>query len=91
MIACLEDDDQSNNRLDNLRWGTHGDNRQDARRNGRLAVGGRSPHAKLTEDDIPEIRALAAAGVPQKHIAKQKGVESKAIRRILRGEGWKHV
>ena len=46
------------NRLENLRWGTSKENGQDTVMHGRSARGSRNPSAKLTEDNVKQIRAL---------------------------------
>lgn len=47
------DDDRQNNRLNNLRWGSHAENLEDARRNGRSLA---KPNRKLSADQVREIR-----------------------------------
>jgi hypothetical protein len=47
------DDNRQNNRLNNLRWGSHSENLEDARRNGKTLA---SPLRKLTPEQVREIR-----------------------------------
>ena len=47
--------------------------------------------AKLTETDIPYIRAALAAGESQASIGRRYGVSQPAIGYVKRGETWKHV
>lgn len=49
------------------------------------------PFAKLTEDDVREIRKLSENGLSQRKIAAQFDVSRGTIEPILRGETWKHV
>lgn len=49
------------------------------------------PQSKLTEADIPEIRAALAAGTAARAIARRFGVSDRAIRRIRDGATWSHV
>lgn len=93
MEALHWDDNPENNRIDNLRWGTHKENCEDKRRNGNLRVGKGSRHhlSKLTEEMIPMIRVLGNAGMKHGDIAARYGVTRPAISYALRGETWKHV
>jgi DNA invertase Pin-like site-specific DNA recombinase len=47
--------------------------------------------AKLTEDDVVEIRKLSNGGVHFKELSKEFGVSDTQIRRIVKKERWKHV
>lgn len=88
--ALHSDDDGSNNRLSNLRWGTRGDNLVDAVRNGRRPIGSHQHMAKLTEADIPRIRAMFGS-VSLVSIARHFGVSESIIRQIKTGRAWAHV
>lgn len=75
------------------------DNAEDARERGRLAIGSKAGPAKLTEEQILEIRARAALRSASYHdpingayaLAKEFGVSRPTISYILRNETWKHV
>lgn len=54
-------------------------------------VGEKSGRNKLTDDDIRDIRALAAKGSKQRDIAKIFGVSAGYISAILSGRYWNHV
>jgi len=88
-------DDPTDNRPENLAWGTHSDNLRDAYRNGRIdsAVRGIAHGmAKLTEDDVREIRRLYATGeFTQRELALRFGVSQMAIWEIVLRKTWKHV
>lgn len=84
--------------------GTAADNTQDRISKGRPGPadalrGKRSPktqgsrhvNAKLSEADIPEIRALLANGLPQTRIAARFEVSSTTINHIAHGKAWTHV
>lgn len=60
---------------------------------GRLKAkrGAEHSNAKLTEADIPEIRAAAASGESQQSIADRYGVSQRSISGIVRRTTWFHV
>lgn len=72
------DDDNTNNRLSNLCWGTQSENMQDLKRNGRFPsrIGERNAAAILTEDQVREIRRLY---VPR-HLRTATNVDRKGKR-----------
>jgi hypothetical protein len=85
-------DDPSDNRIENLAWGTHHDNAQDSIRNGTFQHGVLHWCAKLTEDIVREIRLLYATGnFTQKELALKFGVSQTTLSAIVRRETWKHV
>lgn len=56
------------------------------------SVGADNPKAKLTEENVREIRRLLAEGkLSQEKIGKIYGVEQTQISVIKRGKGWRHV
>ena len=71
--------------------GTNGDNNRDAKSKGRSARGRWHPGAKLTDDDVREIRRLGARGVGARPRAKQFSVSRALIRCIDSGKNWTHV
>lgn len=74
--------------------GTEADNSRDmeSRGRGNHPKGMRMAAAKLTDDDVREIRrAYAAGGISQQALADQYGVAQHAVSRIVRGLSWKHV
>src|SRR5262245_14943443 len=91
MECCHGDGNPANNRLVNLRWGTRCDNREDARRHGTLLFGSRNPSAKLTEEEVREIRRLCQQGLAQGKIAKWFSVSVRTIAQIKSREHWSHV
>lgn len=60
-------------------------------RNAPRVIGSNHPHAKLTEDQVFEIKAARRGGATQHALAKQFGVGRTTIQNILRGEIWRHV
>jgi len=88
------DDDPKNNKLTNLAWGLHADNMQDKKRNGRVwkPKGELHPNAKLTDDQIRQIRkAYKRYGKAHILLAKQFGISASNARYIGKGIGWSHV
>lgn len=95
------DGNPKNNRLSNLRWGTHTDNYWDSRRHGTAVVGtnhGKHPkgvsnnQSRLTDEDIVEIRARynrRTCSAPV--LAKEFGVSQPTISSIVRRRTWRHV
>lgn len=72
--------------------GTKGDNIRDAAAKGRAVVGEKNPFAKLTEEDVREIRRLY---VPRKmscrKLAKMFDCDPTTISLIIRRVRWAHV
>jgi hypothetical protein len=73
-----------------LRWATPSENSAERRVHGTSGTGSSNACAKLTESDIPEIRALAGA-VSITKIAERFGVSRGAVRLVLAGATWTHV
>lgn len=89
MECCHADRDVTNNRLDNLRWGTHADNESDRVRHGTVLCGDKHPRARLTAKAVQEIREIyAAGGIRQKDLAHRFGVHVMTINNILTGKRW---
>jgi len=83
-------------RPDHLHCGTNVDNHLDARRAGRAPVGERSGSAKLTPDDVMDIRQHcrphARDGVSSViALARLYGVSRDAVRRVIQRKSWSHV
>lgn len=69
-----------------LRWATRQENVADMERDATRLRGEKCAYAKLTEDDVREIRAMSASGVKGKEIAQQFGISYNYALRISRGE-----
>jgi hypothetical protein len=87
-------DDPTDNRTCNLAWGTYSDNTQDIIRNGGFPdrQGIANSYAKLTEDDVREIRLLYATGkCLQPELARRFAVSKMTISDVVRRKTWKHL
>jgi hypothetical protein len=83
------DRDPTNNRLENLRWGTAVENVNDTWLHGTRAKGSRVAQSKLTEADVRRIRELLAEGrLCQREIGELFGVASSSIASIKNRKAW---
>ena len=85
------DGDMSNNRPENLVWGTAKENASDRDRQGRGSQGERNCKAKLTAEDVREIRRLWDVGVTRQQLAERFSVGATNISEITRRHTWSHV
>lgn len=77
----------TDNRAENLAWGTRAENVEDKMRHGKaLAV--RRARAKLSLSAAEDIRARLAAGESGKAIARHYGVDPRTVTFIKRGKIW---
>lgn len=84
---------RTDNRLENLRWGTRSENIQDSKQHGTYNGGGqlgeKNKNAKLTKDKVRVIRYLRnVAKFSLKDIAWQFDVSVSAISEICSGRNW---
>ena len=88
------DGDRMNNALSNLRWATPRENYQDQIRHGtarKPPSGSLHQLAKLTEDDVVQIRERRARGEKPSLLAMEFGVSRPTISDILHRRTWNHV
>lgn len=80
-------------RPEHLFAGTNKDNVQDSKHKGRRAKqhGPYNPQAKLTEQDIRDIRFYAQKGVLQSTIAQDYVISPKTVSKIVTRRRWRHV
>ena len=83
--------DKHDNRARNLEWVAGAENKLHAARSGLTPVGSQSPHAKLTEAQVGEIRQRAQAGASTRSLAARYGVCRKVVSAILTGKTWKYT
>lgn len=93
MECCHEDGNASNNRLENIRWGTALENGADRVRHGRVykQTGEKHWNCKLTEEDVLEILARLRAGIGVPELVREFGVTEGTIRGIKTGRTWSHL
>lgn len=89
---CPGGDNPSCVRPDHLWLGTFKQNSEDAMRKGRMPRGEQSHFAKLTDQDVLDLRALSPRGKNNiQKIAEDYGISSTELSRILRGDRWAHL
>jgi len=89
LFACHKDDNPENNTPSNLYWGSRTDNADDAKRNNRVARGERVASAKLSAQQVEEVRFAYLAGRTQRQIAKDFGVSQSNVSQICSGATWR--
>ena len=77
--------------LSNLSWGTPIENGEDTKRHGNSLIGVKNHSAKLTDDEIHQIRELAHNGLPQRKIAKLFKICQSNVWYIIHRLHWKHI
>ncbi len=84
--------DKSDNRCANLEWVTAQSNTAHATRLGLRPFGIRHGNARLTDEEVREIRArYIKSGESQKRIAADYGISQVSVSCICRRKTWKHV
>jgi hypothetical protein len=100
LLVCHRCDNKICIRPDHLFLGTHADNAADKVSKGRQARSGATNpqrgenhyNAKLTEEDVRQIRTFYALGnTSQTALGKQFGVGPTMIYKIVHGKKWRHV
>ena len=93
MEACHNNGISSDNRVENLRWGTRKENQND--RNIHGTASNRGNHGKdkvLTASDVLEIRRLREIeGLTHSVLARMFGVTASAVSMIIARKNWNNV
>ena len=71
--------------------GTHADNENDKDAKGRRKRGSQTRKSKLDEARVTQIREMHAAGVQQKTIAREFGVDITTVNDVVHRHTWRHV
>lgn len=82
---------RSDNALKNLAWGTHKENSQDMLRHGHGQTGEKQWNAKLTSDDVIQIRTLRNSGMSLIEIAELYGIDRTNVWQIATRKSWRHI
>ncbi len=91
-FVCHNDGDKTNNRVWNLRFDTPKGNHDDMYKHGTRIMGEHHHQAKLTRDQVIEIRRLGSARMcTQPVMAKRFGVSLGTIESIIGRRTWRHV
>ena len=85
------DGNPKNNTVGNLVWGTHEENERDRVAHGRIPRGERQARAKLTAEQVRQIRQRHVDGGTWRGIAREFGTTAWNVKQIVRNETWKHV
>ncbi len=89
--ASHRDGNRANNRLNNLRWLSVGDNNRERAEHGTMPIGEKNKASKLTENDVFELRRLFKAGAKKSQLAKRFGINESTVARAIFKITWKHV
>jgi hypothetical protein len=90
MVARHLDGDTSNNRSDNLVWGTQEENCQDTIKHGRTTRG-KSHKLQLNEDAVRSIRELYKEGYNCAQISRKLWVNISTVHNVVTGSCWSWV
>jgi hypothetical protein len=90
-VANHVDGNKRNNVLSNLEWVTQSRNHYHAFEQGLSSRGEQHHYAKLTAEQVREIRALYAQGIKSPTLARLFGVWPGHIRNIVQRKIWKHI
>lgn len=88
------DSDKTNNRLENLQWGTAKQNKRDQYIQNEVTIikGEQHPFAKLTEQDVLNIRVFYNSGDKTLlQLSQIFGVSTSSVGDVVKGITWKHV
>lgn len=83
--------DAHDNRAENLRWATVGENQADKEAHGTVPQGSSHYAARLTDDDVRAIRDRAASGTRQSALASEFGISRATVNNIVHRRKWRHV
>lgn len=87
-FCCHRDGSRTNNRADNLYWGSALENHLDAKRHGTFRTGEAHGSARLTNRDVQAMRDLDGK-VPRGLIAQRFGISATHASGILNGRYWR--
>ena len=88
------DDNGLNNRVDNLKWGTHKENMEDMRLKSRQAKGEKIDNSKITESQAKQIKSMLKEDKRfgrLRRISRALGVSYGVVTQIEYGRTWRHI
>lgn len=93
MNVCHRCDNRACIEPTHLFVGTQSDNMRDCENKGRAnhPVGERNNKAKLTSEEVLELRRRRAAGESMYRLGKVFGIARQSVRSIILGRHWRHV
>lgn len=91
MCVLHKCDNRSCTNPDHLFLGTNFENVRDMVYKNRQAKGSNAGQAKLTEDQVKEIRQLLSEKMDQKEIAKKYNITQTTVSHINIGKTWRHI
>ena len=91
MLALHRNDIKTDNRPENLYWGSRLDNAADAVHNDRQFRGEEIAISKLTATDVVEMRRLRAEGMVYQKLAERFGVTKRAVILACKRQTWRHI
>lgn len=80
---------RTDNRAENLAWGTAKENADDREMCGTTARGERNGFSKLSSNAAQQIRNLSKLGYTQREIAQHFGVSQTCVGRVINHDTWK--
>ena len=80
--------DRTDNRLENLVYGTPEENEKDKELHGTNLAGERHPRAKLTASEVLDIKNSRRSG---RELAQHYGIVLRTVEKIKGDERWKHL
>ena len=91
MITRHINGNPADNCIGNLAYGTFAENAADAKRHGTFQQGATHSSAKLTVDEVLDIRARCSEREAQKSIAGRYGVSQTTVSHIVLRKTWNHL
>lgn len=89
--ACHKNGNKADNRLSNLRWGTHSSNYADRVLHGTGNEGENNYSVKITESCVRAIMSDLTSGISQTKIGNKYGISQMLVSQIKCGRAWTHV
>lgn len=82
---------RTDNRVENLRWGTARENAADRAHHGMTVRGSRVTGSKLKEEQVMEARRRVAAGERRASLAREFGISRTNLNKAVAGISWAHL